>query len=190
MKNLFLVSLVLVALTGCNAASPVGPDGTPITTRIVSGMGFYIQLGSYTGELTEAHGEWADTAAQELMTCLAMPKYGGRNFQKSDFGYFKIKLMQPHGEHDYIYCNGGENGACYSRSSDTAEVPGNYLPETTNKGTSHLQPLKHEILHHLYYGRYGKSGSDKGEWRVINGETVWVDHLEEHWKCTWPGWDK
>jgi len=185
MRNLFLVSMIAVTLIGCNAGSPMGPDGTPITTLIVSDMGFYIQLGNYTGELTEAHGEWADTAAQELMECLAMPEYGGRHYEKSDFGYFKIKLMQPRGEHDSVICNGKEAGDCYSRNNKIAEVPGNYLPETTNKGASHLQPLKHAILHHLTFGRYGKSGSDKAEWREIDGKMYWIDHLEEHWKCTW-----
>ena len=161
----------------------MGPDGVEIMTLLkTEELGIRIRFGDYTGELTEEHGRLVDNAVNALMACVTDCGYP---FTKEDIGYFSIKLEEPHGPDDLIYLNNEEVGESYHRGSKTARVPGNFLPETTNKGRNNMQPVIHGTLHHLFFKIYDKNGSEEGKWIEINGRMQWVDHQEPYWACTW-----
>ena len=163
-------------LTGCGS-NYLGPDGVEVSKEertARSDLGFwisshrdYVQGG---GTITQAHKDLADQWWIGLMNDLNGAGYVKSAGNPNDiFGYVTIKLRQPRGEHEYIYCDNlsGAQGACYHNSTKVMEVPGNY-PTSTLTERPRSQPLKHEMLHYFCYKKLGhnclaREGENKGK---------------------------
>lgn len=159
------VCLLFLVSAACSLFT-TGPDSI---SGIYSKYGFRFQVGDYSGEITQAHAELADRAWEEVVICLG--GFGFEHKASDTLGRVNIRLREPQTEQELIYCGGELNGGCYSRDSHLIEVPGNY--PTTTKKQYPLQPLKHEFIHHLFYGKYGRS------------EAANKKHDESYWSCQW-----
>ena len=164
MKKLFFLPIISLLLANCNISPMVGPDGVEIVRNTRSSLGFYIYAADdYVeggGTITQAHKDLPDKWWPGLMNDLKDAGYGAAN-PNDIFGYVKIELRQPRGEHEYIYCDNfsGAQGACYHNSTRTMEVPGNY-PTSTLTERPRSQPLKHEMLHYFCYQKLGHNCLD------------------------------
>ena len=174
-----MACIAVVLSIGC-MKSPTAPEGGG---PAVSPLGYHIQTADYEGDITPAHGEFADRWWTELMMDLRNAGYSEAQTDPSkNVEWVYIYLYRPRDGDASIVCPGRSDlvGACYDQLKPAFRVPGNYIDGPMLGRRPSSQPLKHEMLHHWCYRTLhhmcmqpGASEWDGHHWSAPDGTDIW-----------------